>query len=248
MRNVLRGLVGAAVLASPAAFAGVSANIGVASEYLFRGIPQTNGAAVQGGVDLATDLGLYVGTWASNVNFAGGEGGNELDVYGGFTKSFGAVAIDLGAIGYLYSEAEEAGGDNASNFDFVEGYAGTTIGPIAAKVYYSPDYNNASAASIYGTATATIPLTASISLFAQGGSLDWDEIDSYIDASAGVTATSKDGLSITLGAYGTHGRGLATAVFLSPGPDPADPTGATLLPADSDDVKFVISAKKTLTF
>lgn len=232
MHKLIGSLITATVLASPAALAGVTANVGVASEYLFRGIPQTNGAAVQGGLDLATDAGLYVGTWASNVNFGGAENGNEVDVYGGFTRTFGSVGLDVGAIGYLYSETEEAGGGPASNLDFVEAYLGGSFGPLSAKVYYSPDYNNASASSIYGTATATFPVTDTISLFAQGGSLDWDTLDSYVDASAGVTA-AKDGLSITFGAYGTHGRGAATAPALA---------------GDSDDVKIVVSAKKTLAF
>jgi uncharacterized protein (TIGR02001 family) len=223
------------MLASPAAMAGTTANFGVASEYMFRGIPQTNGAAVQGGLDFASDIGLYVGAWASNVNFGGGENGNEFDVYGGFTKSFGGFGLDVGAIGYLYTETEEAGGTNASNLDYVEAYVGGSLGPISAKVYYSPDYNNASASSIYGTATATFPITDKLSVFAQAGSLDWDTIDSYVDMSAGVTA-AKDGLSVTLGAYGTTGRGAATAVG-------NNITGGLL--GDSDDVKVVVSAKKT---
>jgi uncharacterized protein (TIGR02001 family) len=224
-------MVCAAALASPAAMADTTANFGVASEYMFRGIPQTNGAAVQGGVDVSTDVGLYVGAWASNVNFGGGENGNEFDVYGGFTKSFGMFGLDVGAIGYIYSEDSEDGGAGAgSNLDFVEVYAGATLGPVSGKVYYSPDYNNVSQPSLYGTLTASFAVSETISLFAQGGSLNWDNIDSYVDYSAGITG-AKDGFSITLGAFGTNGRGAAT--YFGPA-------------GESDDVKFVISAKKTL--
>jgi uncharacterized protein (TIGR02001 family) len=236
VRNVLRSVVIGSVLVSPAAMAGVTANFGVTSEYLFRGIPQTNGAAVQGGVDLTTDAGLYVGGWASNVNFGGGENGNEFDVYGGFTTTLGPVGLDVGAISYIYSETKEAGGDASSNLDFVEGYVGLSVGPLAGKVYYSPDYNNNSNPSLYGTLSTSFAVSDTISLFAQAGSLDWDKTDSYVDFSAGVTG-AKDGLSITLGAYGTNGRGAATAAG-------NNITGG--LSGDSDDVKFVISAKKTL--
>ena len=232
MRKVFGSVMCAAALASPAAFADVTANVGVASEYMFRGIPQTNGAAVQGGLDLTTASGLYVGTWASNVNFGGGENGNEFDVYGGFTQTFGSFGLDVGAIGYIYSEDSEDGGFGpGSNLDFVEAYVGMTLGPVSGKVYYSPDYNNVSAASIYGTLSTSFAVSETISLFAQVGSLDWDTIDSYVDYSAGVTG-AKDGLSISLGAYGTNGRGAATYF---------GPAGET------DDVKFVISAKKTLS-
>lgn len=242
MRNLVVGSIFFAALSSPAAIAGGTANFGVASEYMFRGIPQTNGAAVQGGLDLATDAGIYVGTWASNVNFSGVEGGNELDIYGGWTRTFGAVGLDLGAILYMYSEANEANCGNECDVNYVEGYVGGTVGPIAAKVYYSPDYNGSAltlgvtetSPSLYGTVTATFPLSEKVSVFAQAGSLTWDNVDSYVDASAGATATGKEGLSVTLSAVGTYGRGPVTAPFHAP-------------TADHDDVKFVISAKQTFS-
>ncbi|VAW68166.1 hypothetical protein MNBD_GAMMA10-2252 [hydrothermal vent metagenome] len=52
--------------------AGVSANLGIASQYYFRGVQQTTGAAAQGGIDYAHDTGLYAGLWGSNV------GGHEV--------------------------------------------------------------------------------------------------------------------------------------------------------------------------
>ena len=48
----------------------LSANIGVASNYYFRGITQTDdGAAVSGGIDYNHESGFYVGTWMSNIDF-----------------------------------------------------------------------------------------------------------------------------------------------------------------------------------
>lgn len=48
----------------------ISANIGVVSNYIFRGVTQTqDGAAVQGGLDFAHESGFYAGAWASNVDF-----------------------------------------------------------------------------------------------------------------------------------------------------------------------------------
>lgn len=224
----------ATLMSSGAAFAGVTANVGVTSEYMYRGIPQTNGPAVQGGIDWAGDSGLYLGVWASNVNFAGAEGGNELDLYGGFGFKAGPVALDFGGIGYFYSELGENGGDANGDIDFFEAYAGATVGPVAAKVYFSPDYNNNSQQSIYGTATATFPVTDKLSLFAQAGSENWNDTDSYIDYSAGATASTDGGVSVTLAAFNTEGRGPATA-----------PAFATNPP--DDEVKFVISAKKVFS-
>lgn len=47
-----------------------SANIGVVSNYIWRGVTQTqDGPAVQGGLDYNHPSGFYVGTWASNVDW-----------------------------------------------------------------------------------------------------------------------------------------------------------------------------------
>ena len=54
-----------------------SFNIGVVSDYAFRGVSQTNeGPAFQGGVDFSHDSGFYAGVWASNVDFVDGDGAN----------------------------------------------------------------------------------------------------------------------------------------------------------------------------
>lgn len=111
-------LVTAALLASAAAFAqdkgpepdySISYNIGAVSDYRVRGIAQTNmRPAVQGGIDLALKSGLYLGTFASNVNwvkdFNGATKGTvELDLYGGFKDAITSnLAFDAGLITYQY--------------------------------------------------------------------------------------------------------------------------------------------------
>src|SRR5690349_14450604 len=48
----------------------LTANVGLFSEYIFRGISQTGGKpAVQGGFDYAHSSGFYAGTWASNISW-----------------------------------------------------------------------------------------------------------------------------------------------------------------------------------
>jgi len=45
-------------------------NVGLYSQYVFRGISQTNEKpALQGGFDLGHKSGFYVGTWASNISW-----------------------------------------------------------------------------------------------------------------------------------------------------------------------------------
>lgn len=89
----------AAVLAGPAS-AQVSGNVGVVSNYLFRGVTQTDdGAAVQGGFDFEHESGFYTGTWLSNVDF-GGKEDVEVDLYAGYRGEFGSsgASWDVGAI------------------------------------------------------------------------------------------------------------------------------------------------------
>src|SRR3546814_8162459 len=84
-RSVLGAVVIGAAAFSGSALAAATGNVGGFSEYMFRGVEQSNGAAVQGGLDYAHSSGLYVGTWISNTDFAGykSQVTYETDVYGG---------------------------------------------------------------------------------------------------------------------------------------------------------------------
>jgi uncharacterized protein (TIGR02001 family) len=98
--------------ASPHTFTG---NMGLFTEYRFRGISQTfKQPAIQGGFDYSHESGFYVGNWNSNVNSgAGFPGGSiEMDFYGGWKKTWGDWGLDVGAIYYYYPGTDA----NATNF------------------------------------------------------------------------------------------------------------------------------------
>ena len=71
-------------------------NLGLYSNYMFRGVALSDGPALQGGADYAHASGFYAGTWFSNIDpdFTGhGDGfsdGNhvEVDIYGGYAHTF----------------------------------------------------------------------------------------------------------------------------------------------------------------
>ena len=65
------------MLAMPS-FAAVTANVSFASDYVWRGMTQSDGPAIQGGFDFEAESGFYAGIWGSNVNFNDGAG-SELD-------------------------------------------------------------------------------------------------------------------------------------------------------------------------
>lgn len=83
-------------------------NVGVVSDYLFRGVSQTHGdAAIQGGADYAFSNGFYAGTWLSTISWVKdwlGKGTVEWDLYGGYRGAFANPdwTYDVGVISYLY--------------------------------------------------------------------------------------------------------------------------------------------------
>jgi uncharacterized protein (TIGR02001 family) len=146
-----------------------TANVGLTSEYLFRGISQTDDSpAIQGGFDWSLEsiagspIGLYAGFWGSNVNFHSSNGnGLETDWYAGFQGAVGpkdfAINWKLGGIYYYYPTAPSGSHQNygelatSLNHDF---------GPAALTVAfnYSPDYFAASGSAEWLSGKLDIPI------------------------------------------------------------------------------------------
>ena len=87
----------------------LTANVGLYSQYVFRGLAQTNEKpAIQGGADYSHASGFYAGTWLSNVSWfsdtnAGNSNSLEWDLYGGFRKSWdNGFTGDVGYLRYEY--------------------------------------------------------------------------------------------------------------------------------------------------
>lgn len=107
-------------------------NLGIFSDYRFRGISQTNKKpAIQGGVDFAHKSGWYLGNWNSNVDSALFNGANiEMDFYGGWKHGFGDFGVDLGALYYYYPGSD-------SRISNTELYIGGSWGPFSLKYSYA---------------------------------------------------------------------------------------------------------------
>jgi len=145
--------IAAAQAPAPASPHTVTGNVGLFSEYRFRGIDQTFGKpALQGGFDYAHSSGFYAGNWNSSINEgAGFPGGSlEMDFYGGFKKSFGDFGFDIGLIYYYYPGTDagpttqytpiNAAGETASGvIDNKEIYIGATWKFLSLKYYHSLD-------------------------------------------------------------------------------------------------------------
>jgi len=153
----------------PPAAGSFSANVSLTTEYFFRGITQTQDApALQGGFDyevsMAKPVALYLGVWASNVDFneANVDGATiEIDWYGGLKGNFGesSASWDVGFIYYSYP-----GDDKSLEYDFLELQAalGHDFGAaaITASVNYSADNFGKSGTGVYPKLTLDVPVPA----------------------------------------------------------------------------------------
>ncbi|MFQ6334009.1 TorF family putative porin [Methylophilus sp. 3sh_L] len=82
-------------------------NIGVVSDYYFRGISQSwHKPTVQGGMDITHSSGFYTGVWGSGVTpNTYPDANTEIDVYAGFNGTIPTVeklGYTVGVYGYLY--------------------------------------------------------------------------------------------------------------------------------------------------
>lgn len=112
----------------PAPALKASGSVALVSDYRFRGVSQSNnGFAVQGGITLNHESGVYGGFWASNLAGWGTFGGPnlELDLFAGVKVPVGAGTFDVGGTFYQYP-----GG--APLTSFFEPYAklSGTAGPV----------------------------------------------------------------------------------------------------------------------
>ncbi len=97
----------------------LTANVGLFSQYIFRGLTQTDRQpAIQGGFDVAHQSGFYAGTWASNISWlhdltfhndapvapACAHGCSiEWDIYGGWKYAINDDwGVDVGLLYYKY--------------------------------------------------------------------------------------------------------------------------------------------------
>ena len=229
----------ALALASSAVNAGeLVGNVGAVSTYMFRGVDQSSGAAVQGGVDYGFESGVYTGVWISN-SLAGG--GNEADVYAGYGLDFAGFTLDAGVIYYAYTEDTENG---LPNRDYGEVYLGAGWHGFAAKLFYTPEFGGDTPAGsgaangsgdlgkndlLYATASYTLTFGETVALSPQLGFTSGDGAkdrfgDEYLDYSLTAVKKLDDGLSVSLAAIGT---------------DREDSTG------NKDNPKLVVGLRKT---
>jgi uncharacterized protein (TIGR02001 family) len=176
MSKMTKTLVAAAVLAastlvSGTAMAGASANIGMVSDYIFRGIDQGSGATASAGLDYDMN-GIYVGTWAADVTT-----GMEYDLYAGYAGEYKGFSYDIGYVTYNYT-------NDAFDSTYQEGALTVGYGPISASYVVGthdarPDATPATVKQDYTFASVTAEYK---SVYVTFGSWGNDAKGSYVEA------------------------------------------------------------------
>lgn len=198
----------------------LTGNFGLFSQYIFRGLTQTNRKpAVQGGFDYSHETGLYAGTWASNISWLkenasnavastvqgtyGGGGSLEWDFYGGYKWNLPRdFLVDFGTLYYWYPgdintnlTAAPAGTPKADTWEL---YVAPTWKWLSLKYSYSIKSDTFGTKDSKGTSyldlSANYPIPdTGLTLIAHWG---WQKYKgtSQLNPTAGSTVQSNDSL------------------------------------------------------
>jgi uncharacterized protein (TIGR02001 family) len=218
----------------------LSYNVGLVSDYRYRGISQSGRKpALQGGIDWAHKSGFYLGTWGSTIRWikdssfpgASAKGPVEVDVYGGYKGSINeTLSYDVGGLQYWYvgNTYKNISTANANTFEL---YGALTAGPVMAK--YSHSTTNLfgtpnSKGSGYFDLSATFDLGNGLSLVPHAGHQRIKNFGSYTDYSL-TLAKDIEGLVLSAGVVGTNWKSHFGFPYTLPGTGTKDLGKAALV-------------------
>jgi len=169
----------------------VSTNIGITSNYVWRGITQTDKKpAVSAGADYSHQSGFYAGTWLSNVDF-GDDTNIELDLYSGYSTKISGADVDFGYIYYGY----QGGEDN----HFSEAYIKVSFDNLSLGVSTLVDsqWGDSFTDLTYFEGNYTFSLPNDLSLDLHAGFYDLKDAKNYRDFSIALSHISGLSLMVT---------------------------------------------------
>ena len=232
--------------AAPEPESTLSYNIGVVSDYRYRGISQSSrNPAVQIGVDYAHKSGFYIGAWHSTIQWIADnsavatatsiKGAGELDIYGGYkgeiTKGLG---YDVGILRYEYlgNNLEDTGGTKYGIYDnanTTEVYGALTFGMFTAKYSLSTTplfgastfdggVRKTSAGSGYLDLSATVDLGNGLSVVPHLGAQQVANVNAarYNDYSVTLAKDFGNGLVASGAWVGTNADASVNGYYIRP--------------------------------
>jgi uncharacterized protein (TIGR02001 family) len=220
-------------------------NVGLYSQYVFRGISQTNEKpALQGGFDIGHKSGFYAGTWGSNVSWL--SDGNpdvsaslEWDFYGGYKLALPSDFVaDFGVIYYWYPGSYPSGYVKPNTTELYVGLGWKMLG-----VKYSHAVSD------------TFGFADSENSYYIEGNLNWDVVDKVSDHIGKVTLIGHVGYQSykNTGAYSYTDwkAGVATEVvgltlgFAVTGTDGDSALYTNRFGKDISDTQYIVWVQKT---
>ena len=197
--------MGGAAFAQEDSALDLSLNVGAATDYVWRGVSQTDESPqISGGIDATIGGLVYAGTWLSNVDFGTGNDTDfELDLYAGIRPQLGPVALDLGIQYYGYINAP-----TGSDQDFVEfKLAGSVpVGPatVGAAVFWSDNFYGGTGNATYVELNGSSPIGEKFSVSGAVGHQDVDYDGDYTTWNLGVGYALTDFLGVDLRYHDTN--------------------------------------------
>jgi uncharacterized protein (TIGR02001 family) len=229
------GLIIASV--SAPSYAELSGNVNVTNNYIWRGLTQSiNEAAVQGGIDYASDSGFYVGTWASNVAYDSDDAYSyEHDIYFGYGGETDSLSYDLGYLYYNY--------DSNAGYDFGEIYGSLGFVNLGLSLYLltnaepdeGPGEDFGFAKASYFSVDYSIPMASGAEFGLHAGFHQGDFAYSF----NGVTEDYMD-FNVSIAKDGFAAMVTFTDLDAD-GDNDGQEDYANMPPRDNDEVKFVVS-------
>ncbi len=182
-------------------------NFGGATDYIFRGVSQTNERAEAfAGVDITYNM-FYVGSWTSNVdfeNFGDSHTSQEVDLYGGIRPTLGPLSLDAGIYYYGYLGQSKS----LPKVDYWEFYAKGThaFGPVTlgASVFYSPQFTGHTGHAWYYEGNAAYTVNSKWSVSGAVGRQTIQFGTDYTTWNAGVTFSPTSNISLDLRYWDTN--------------------------------------------
>jgi uncharacterized protein (TIGR02001 family) len=166
---------GTALAETPFLDGTVSGSVTAVSNYISRGFSNSDDhPALQGILDYTHASGLYLGTFASNVDFDDNNNATvEWDVWGGYGFTWRGIALRADALWYYYPGVGRGMASKFNTLEFDAGaefaYSGATVGVGLA---YSPNYFFNSGDSFYYDMDVSVPLFGAFALEGHVGHQD----------------------------------------------------------------------------
>lgn len=190
----------------------ISWSLAVTSDYVFRGVSQSDeNPAVQAGITYTSPVGIYVGVWASNVDFGAGGPDIEVDGYVGYNTDLNDQwNLDVSVLRYAYFKADDDFGDIDYNEYIAKlSYAATDTIGLTGLIAYADDYVNSGAEEFYYNLGASLDVGNGFSVNAGAGytSIEADGGGGRIDYFDGLLSVSRDFgiVNANFGYYDTFG-------------------------------------------